>query len=47
MAMAKEMELLARHRLGDDPGVDMITVPDVEGSQALTAIEKWLDELGI
>ncbi|GLB36306.1 hypothetical protein LshimejAT787_0305940 [Lyophyllum shimeji] len=48
MATAQEMELLrARHRLGRDPGVDLITVPDVEGPQALAAIEKWLDELGV
>ncbi|KAG5654755.1 hypothetical protein H0H81_003763 [Sphagnurus paluster] len=48
MAAAKELEVLrAQHRLGDDPGVDMLSVPDVESPEALAAVEKWLDELGI
>ncbi|KAF5377560.1 hypothetical protein D9615_005263 [Tricholomella constricta] len=48
VATAKELELFrANHRLGDDPVVDTISVPNVEGSEALVAIDKWLDELGI
>ncbi|KAF8078457.1 hypothetical protein FPV67DRAFT_1465345 [Lyophyllum atratum] len=48
MAKAEEMKVLqAQHRLGRDPGVDLISVTDVEGSEALAAIEKWLDEQGV
>ncbi|KAG6901901.1 hypothetical protein C0995_006739 [Termitomyces sp. Mi166 len=48
MATEREMGLFrAQHRFGNDPGVDMMTVPDLQGIHALAAIEEWLDLVGV
>ncbi|KAG5726114.1 hypothetical protein E4T56_gene1294 [Termitomyces sp. T112] len=48
MAPDKEMQLLrAQHRFGNDPGVDMMPVADLESSHALATIEEWLDLVGV
>jgi hypothetical protein len=39
--------LLRESRLGGDPGVVKIEVENMEGHETLTAIKKWLDEVGI
>ena len=48
MATRKDMDVLrTESRLGGDLGVDKIEVENLEGQEALMAIENWLDELGI
>ncbi|RDB29630.1 hypothetical protein Hypma_015359 [Hypsizygus marmoreus] len=48
MGTPKEMEALrVHHRLGDDPNVDKMDVVNLDGSEALNEIERWLDDVGI
>ncbi|KDQ56226.1 hypothetical protein JAAARDRAFT_132477 [Jaapia argillacea MUCL 33604] len=39
--------LRSSHRLGSDPGVDLIEVDEIDGQQGFSKIEQWLDEIGI
>lgn len=48
LATPKEMTRFRKEsRLGEDPGVDMLTVEDVDSQQAFVEIQKWLDDIGI
>jgi hypothetical protein len=48
MGTPKEMKVLQqKSRLGQDPGVDMIQVDNVDGQDAFVKMELWLDDWGI
>lgn len=48
MARPADMDLLRKYsRLGQDDLVDLIQCDNLEGRDAFTRIEQWLDELGI
>jgi hypothetical protein len=48
LAKPGQMRALAEfNRLVRAPEVDKLTVDDLEGQQALNAIDNWLDQLGI
>lgn len=48
IATPDNLEHLQQHnRLSQHPSVDKLAVMDLEGQEALTKIELWLDEIGI
>jgi len=48
MGTPKEVEVLQqKSRLGQDPGVDMIQVDDIDSQEAFVRMELWLDDWGI
>lgn len=48
METERKMRLFrAQHRFGNDPGIDMVLVPDLEDIHVLKAIEEWLDLVGV
>ncbi|KAK7465711.1 hypothetical protein VKT23_005682 [Stygiomarasmius scandens] len=48
VATEEDMQILQRHnRLVKDQAADVIIVKNVDGQEAFTKIEQWLDEIGI
>jgi len=48
VATGEDMQILQRHnRLVKDQAADVIVVKNVDGQEAFTKIEQWLDEIGI